>query len=84
MHRGADLDNRPAHVLAEARLVAELAGEGGGGNKDDGLAEDGDLKDFTVCFGEALEGEPGVGRVNLFRKLSLLAGLTSLKKVIER
>lgn len=44
---GADLDDGTAYVFLKALLIADLFGEGGAGNEDDGLAEDLDLEDLA-------------------------------------
>lgn len=61
VHRAPDLDDRPAHVLAEALLVADLLGQRGACHEHDRLAEDLDLEDLAVLLRQALQGLPGVG-----------------------
>ena len=65
MNRVSDLDNGSANVFSETLLVAELSGEGGAGDEDDGVAKDFYLEDFAVFFGELLEGCPCVGGVDV-------------------
>ncbi|KAJ0161128.1 hypothetical protein CTA2_6715 [Colletotrichum tanaceti] len=60
VHGVPDLDDRPAHVLAEPLLVAQLLGERGARHEDDGLAEHLDLEDLAVLLRQLLEGGPRV------------------------
>ncbi|ROV94763.1 hypothetical protein VMCG_08852 [Cytospora schulzeri] len=65
VHGVPDLHDRPAHPLAEAPLVAELPGQGRARHEDDRVAQHRDLEDLAVALGEALEGVPCVGGVDV-------------------
>lgn len=65
VHGITDLDDGATDELSESLLIADLLGQIGTSDEDNGAAEDLDLEDLSMCLCELLEGGPSVARLDV-------------------